>query len=126
MFFFLQSKLHTLVSAKLKGFPYWPAKVLRIDKGQADVRFFGEHDRAWVQLNSVYLLTKQNFTLSPSEKKLPCADSLLRAIEELNEHIRIIEQLVGKFLYAEPKTSLSSEFDYVQVRIKEYHLIFAL
>ena len=37
---------HTLVWAKMKGYPYWPGKVLRIDKHkQVDVRFFGEHDR---------------------------------------------------------------------------------
>lgn len=31
--------------AKLKGFPFWPAKALRDKDGQVDARFFGQHDR---------------------------------------------------------------------------------
>jgi hypothetical protein len=34
-----------LVWAKLKGFPFWPAKALRDKDGQVDARFFGQHDR---------------------------------------------------------------------------------
>lgn len=43
------TKPHLVLWAKLKGFPYWPAKAMAysIDKG-VDVRFFGEHDRAFV------------------------------------------------------------------------------
>lgn len=41
----LQSHPHPLVWAKLKGFPFWPAKALRDKDGQVDARFFGQHDR---------------------------------------------------------------------------------
>ncbi|KAK9404776.1 Zinc finger MYND-type containing 8 [Crotalus adamanteus] len=41
------SNPHPLVWAKLKGFPFWPAKALRDKDGQVDARFFGQHDRAW-------------------------------------------------------------------------------
>lgn len=41
----LQSNPHPLVWAKLKGFPFWPAKALRDKDGQVDARFFGQHDR---------------------------------------------------------------------------------
>jgi hypothetical protein len=35
-----------LVWAKLKGFPFWPAKAMKVNKESAvDVRFFGAHDR---------------------------------------------------------------------------------
>lgn len=34
-----------MVWAKLKGFPFWPAKALRDKDGQVDARFFGQHDR---------------------------------------------------------------------------------
>lgn len=40
-----QSNPHPLVWAKLKGFPFWPAKALRDKDGQVDARFFGQHDR---------------------------------------------------------------------------------
>ncbi|TRY66543.1 hypothetical protein DNTS_015921 [Danionella cerebrum] len=38
------SNPHPLVWAKLKGFPFWPAKALRDKEGQVDARFFGQHD----------------------------------------------------------------------------------
>ena len=41
----MQQKPHLLVWAKLKGFPYWPAKVIRSNADSIDVRFFGAHDR---------------------------------------------------------------------------------
>lgn len=49
---FQQSQPHPLVWAKLKGFPFWPAKALREKDGQVDARFFGQHDRwdvLWAQ-----------------------------------------------------------------------------
>ncbi|KAF4528266.1 hypothetical protein B566_EDAN014156 [Ephemera danica] len=47
---------HMLVWAKLKGFPFWPAKAMKVNKEAAvDVRFFGAHDRAWVPLRDCYL-----------------------------------------------------------------------
>lgn len=37
---------HDLVWAKMKGFGYWPAKVLQREDNQVDVRFFGhQHQR---------------------------------------------------------------------------------
>ncbi|XP_072029211.1 zinc finger MYND domain-containing protein 11-like [Amphiura filiformis] len=40
---------HELVWAQLRGFGYWPAKVLQRSEGQVDVRFFGSrHQRAWI------------------------------------------------------------------------------
>lgn len=40
-------KAHSLVWAKVIGHPFWPGKVVQIDpvKKEADVRFFGAHDR---------------------------------------------------------------------------------
>lgn len=45
-YIFLKSQPHPLVWAKLKGFPFWPAKALRDKDGQVDARFFGQHDRS--------------------------------------------------------------------------------
>ena len=40
-------KPHAIVWAKLKGHPFWPAKVVRYNhiKNEVDVRFFGTHDK---------------------------------------------------------------------------------
>jgi hypothetical protein len=52
----LQRIPHPLVWAKLKGFPFWPAKAMRINSEEnVDVRFFGAHDRAWIPTKDVYL-----------------------------------------------------------------------
>nr|XP_045741859.2 MYND-type zinc finger-containing chromatin reader ZMYND8 isoform X12 [Mirounga angustirostris] len=48
------SNPHPLVWAKLKGFPFWPAKALRDKDGQVDARFFGQHDRTPYTPNSQY------------------------------------------------------------------------
>lgn len=49
-------KPHLLVWAKLKGFPFWPAKAMRTNNaGMVDVRFFGAHDRAWVSYKDCFL-----------------------------------------------------------------------
>jgi hypothetical protein len=34
---------HELVWAKMKGFGFWPAKVMQKEDNQVDVRFFGHH-----------------------------------------------------------------------------------
>ena len=36
---------HMLIWARLKGFPYWPAKAVKSRDGNVDCRFFGRHDR---------------------------------------------------------------------------------
>ncbi|KAL3242784.1 hypothetical protein MRX96_020950 [Rhipicephalus microplus] len=49
---------HDLVFAKQKGFPYWPAKVIRADDHGYDVRFFGGyHQRALVEKGSIKPIT---------------------------------------------------------------------
>ena len=51
---------HLLVWAKLKGFPFWPAKAMRINSEEnVDVRFFGAHDRAWIPLKDVFLYSEE-------------------------------------------------------------------
>lgn len=51
---------HILIWAKLKGFPFWPAKAMGVTAALVDVRFFGEHDRAWVPIRDCYLFSKED------------------------------------------------------------------
>lgn len=52
---------HILLWAKLKGFPFWPAKAMGVNSAAlVDVRFFGEHDRAWVPVRDCYLFSKED------------------------------------------------------------------
>ena len=51
---------HLLVWAKLKGFPFWPGKAMRINSDEnVDVRFFGAHDRAWIPIKDVFLYSEE-------------------------------------------------------------------
>ncbi|MEQ2214231.1 hypothetical protein XENOCAPTIV_025012, partial [Xenoophorus captivus] len=51
--FFLDTPSHDLVWAKMKGFGYWPAKVLQREDNQVDVRFFGHQHQRLEQLTHV-------------------------------------------------------------------------
>jgi hypothetical protein len=84
-----------LVWAKIPGYPFWPAKVLRIvdeQRQQFDVRFFGEHDRALVDINKCFWLSK----LLPGCNKITkitgrIKNTIQLGIIEVNEHINRLE-----------------------------------
>ncbi|CAC5414863.1 Protein kinase C-binding protein 1 [Mytilus coruscus] len=86
---------HSLVWAKLKGYPFWPAKVLREVEGQVDVRFFGAHDRSLLPPSQVFLLSKNIPT--PAKNKKGGFDY---SMQELELHIKKLEQKYGKYEYA--------------------------
>ncbi|GFU31658.1 protein kinase C-binding protein 1 [Trichonephila clavipes] len=98
-------KPHPLVWAKLKGFPYWPAKVVRIADGNVDARFFGAHDRAWVPISQCYHLSKEMPTSSKPKKK----GNYETALDELNVHVQLLIQKFGKFEYAAYRTSFDPD-----------------
>ncbi|XP_043188453.1 protein kinase C-binding protein 1-like isoform X2 [Amphibalanus amphitrite] len=90
---------HMLIWARLKGFPYWPAKAVKSRDGNVDCRFFGRHDRAWVPIKECYLFSKD--PPSPPKNR---SKSLDACIEELEEHIHNLEEKFGKFVHAKPRT----------------------
>lgn len=51
---------HLIVWAKMKGFNYWPAKLMSIDGQLINVRFFGDHTHADVPTTNCFLYSKQN------------------------------------------------------------------
>ncbi|XP_077570667.1 MYND-type zinc finger-containing chromatin reader ZMYND8-like [Stigmatopora nigra] len=89
------SQPHTLVWAKLKGFPFWPAKALREKDGQVDARFFGQHDRAWVPINNCYLMSKE---IPFSVKKTKSIFN--SAMQEMEVYVDNIRKKFGVFNYA--------------------------
>ncbi|KAH9383278.1 hypothetical protein HPB48_024398 [Haemaphysalis longicornis] len=95
---------HLLVWAKLKGFPYWPAKVMRLQDGNVDCRFFGAHDRAWVPMNQCFLLSKESPTDTKNRKK-----GLQNAIEELEIYVRKYREKFGEYRYSALRTTLTAE-----------------
>lgn len=51
---------HLVVWAKLKGYPYWPAKVLAVNKKRVEVIFFGQHDTASILYTKCHLFSQQS------------------------------------------------------------------
>uniref|UniRef100_W5M8L3 Protein kinase C binding protein 1, like n=1 Tax=Lepisosteus oculatus TaxID=7918 RepID=W5M8L3_LEPOC len=93
------SNPHPLVWAKLKGFPFWPAKALRDKDGQVDARFFGQHDRAWVPINNCYLMSKE---IPFSVKKTKSIFN--SAMQEMEIYVENIRKKFGVFNYAPFRT----------------------
>ncbi|XP_036388505.1 protein kinase C-binding protein 1-like isoform X2 [Megalops cyprinoides] len=93
------SQPHPLVWAKLKGFPFWPAKALRDKDGQVDARFFGQHDRAWVPINNCYLMSKE---IPFSVKKTKSIFN--SAMQEMEIYVENIRKKFGVFNYAPFRT----------------------
>ncbi|KAG5835673.1 hypothetical protein ANANG_G00246510 [Anguilla anguilla] len=93
------SNPHPLVWAKLKGFPFWPAKAIRDKDGQVDARFFGQHDRAWVPLNNCYLMSKE---IPFSVKKTKSIFN--SAMQEMEIYVENSRKKFGVFNYAPFRT----------------------
>ncbi|XP_053547030.1 protein kinase C-binding protein 1 isoform X2 [Bombina bombina] len=101
------SNPHPLVWAKLKGFPFWPAKALRDKEGQVDARFFGQHDRAWVPMNNCYLMSKE---IPFSVKKTKSIFN--SAMQEMEVYVENIRKRFGVFNYAPFRTPYTPNNQY--------------
>ncbi|XP_052763321.1 protein kinase C-binding protein 1-like isoform X2 [Mya arenaria] len=107
---------HTLVWAKLKGYPFWPSKALRESDGQVDVRFFGAHDRSWVPPSQCFLLSKN---IPTSLQKGKRNQGLDMAIRELNIHIKKLRERFGNFEYAPFRTPYDKSDSYKPVIVHQ-------
>ncbi|KAJ8939927.1 hypothetical protein NQ318_007855 [Aromia moschata] len=113
-------KPHLLVWAKLKGFPYWPAKAMCTNSsGMVDVRFFGAHDRAWVHYKECYLFSEKD----PNTFKQKRYD-IEKCVEELNVYIQNLRKVYGEFRYAPYRTMIEphNEFKQLQIFLPKYRL----
>lgn len=89
-------KKHDLVYAKMAGFPYWPAKVIKITGDLYDVRFFGAH-------HSRYEIDKR--LIKPIDCDIrelnrgQTSSGLKKAMQELDEHRRLLMQNPSQFSF---------------------------
>ncbi|XP_053694903.1 protein kinase C-binding protein 1-like isoform X2 [Sabethes cyaneus] len=94
------TKPHLLVWAKLKGFPFWPAKLMSVNTNQlVDVRFFGDHDRAWVPIKECYLFCEKD-----PNTKLQRRTNMAECMREAEQYIAKLKRKFGQFKYAEFRT----------------------
>uniref|UniRef100_A0A672HK00 Zinc finger, MYND-type containing 11 n=1 Tax=Salarias fasciatus TaxID=181472 RepID=A0A672HK00_SALFA len=90
-FCFPCSPSHDLVWAKMKGFGYWPAKVLQREDNQVDVRFFGhQHQRAWIPSDNI-----QDIKVSVQQLQVKRSGGWKKACEELEVYQRFLRE--GRF-----------------------------
>uniref|UniRef100_A0A8C7Z597 Zinc finger, MYND-type containing 11 n=1 Tax=Oryzias sinensis TaxID=183150 RepID=A0A8C7Z597_9TELE len=82
------SPSHDLVWAKMKGFGYWPAKVLQRDDNQVDVRFFGhQHQRAWIPSENI-----QDIKVNVQQLQVKRSNGWKKACEELEVYQRFLKE----------------------------------
>ncbi|KAK7071069.1 PWWP domain [Halocaridina rubra] len=80
---------HKLVYAKQKGFPYWPAKVIREENDLFDVRFFGsQHQRAVIEKSHVRPISVNIHTLQVKR-----TSAWNKACEELKKHQELLASM---------------------------------
>lgn len=97
---------HELVLAKQSGFPYWPAKVIRVlnrnNQEKYDVRFFGgNHSRALIDARYIKTIDGDSQLL-----KLNSSHSLKRALKELRCYELLQKYPASTFSYnADPKVA---------------------
>ncbi|KAM6948626.1 zinc finger MYND domain-containing protein 11 isoform 2-T2 [Aplochiton taeniatus] len=82
------SPSHEVVWAKMKGFGYWPAKILQREENQVDVRFFGhQHQRAWIPADNI-----QDIKVSVQQLQVKRSMGWKKACEELELHQRFQQE----------------------------------
>ncbi|XP_059165862.1 MYND-type zinc finger-containing chromatin reader ZMYND8-like isoform X2 [Physella acuta] len=102
---------HPLVWAKLKGYPFWPAKALREVNGQIDVRFFGAHDRSWVPVASCFMLSKNCPVVVKKGR-----GGMDLAMKEVSIHVKKLKEKFGSFEYAPLRTPFSIDNVYENMK----------
>lgn len=108
------SRPHILLWAKLKSFPYWPAKAMVVNPQQlVSVRFFGDHDRAWVPVKDCFLYSDKDPNINLKSKRNNIAES----IKELDIHIEKIRAKFGDFKYMELRTPYDPKRDDEQLQM---------
>uniref|UniRef100_A0A672ME26 Zinc finger MYND domain-containing protein 11-like n=1 Tax=Sinocyclocheilus grahami TaxID=75366 RepID=A0A672ME26_SINGR len=82
------SPTHELVWARMKGFGYWPAKVMQRENNQVDVRFFGhQHQRAWIPSDNI-----QEITVNVQQLQVKRSSGWKKACDELELHQRFLRE----------------------------------
>ncbi|KAL5248522.1 hypothetical protein ACHWQZ_G017642 [Mnemiopsis leidyi] len=82
-------KTHRLVWAKLRGFPFWPAKVLQRQGQQIDVRFFGQHERAWVHESNTLDISEEP---PAGNRNKEAGTNRVQAEEEMNRYVENLKK----------------------------------
>lgn len=106
---------HDLVYAKMKGFGYWPAKVINEVDGKMDVRFFGGwHQRAVIPAEYIRPVTTSLSTL-PIKRTV----GFTKACKELKIHQQLLEEREREYQDISSKEGLEQEEEEVEKKEEE-------
>lgn len=86
---------HELVYARVSGFPFWPAKVLKIDGDKYHVRFFGTHDWAIIDSCQIRPITADVDVLVPKKAKNTSWLKAFQELEELQKRVNDVMNVAG-------------------------------
>ncbi|KAL8623727.1 hypothetical protein ACOMHN_004790 [Nucella lapillus] len=111
---------HPLVWAKLKGYPFWPAKAMEEVSGGIDVRFFGAHDKSVVPVSHVFMLSKDPPTAMGKKK-----GGFASAMDEMEVHIDFLRKQHGMFDYAPFRTPYDRRQVYMNNKLKSVNMMAA-
>lgn len=84
---------------------------MKINGNDVDVRFFGQHDRAWVSSKDCFLYSEE-MPAAPPKKNGP----LLAAIDELTAHVEKLKEAHGPVVFSEVKTPIGPQLSVDQIR----------
>ncbi|XP_031639200.1 uncharacterized protein LOC116351257 [Contarinia nasturtii] len=94
---------HLLVWAKMKGYPYWPVKLMRVDEQKVLIRFFEDHQNAKI-------MAKKNCFLYSHTNPAPLgyiSIAYKSALNEANTYLTNIQQKFGAYNLATSTTPLN-------------------
>ncbi|XP_031635182.1 protein kinase C-binding protein 1-like isoform X2 [Contarinia nasturtii] len=107
---------HLPIWARLKGHPYWPAKVMGFtdqNHKKIDVRFFGKHDMGIVETSDCILFSDNPNKLQERDRK-----KMDNAIQEAKKYIKNIERKYSCKL-VKPKSKSSFDANKIGAHLME-------
>lgn len=82
------AKPHLIIWAKMKQYPYWPAKVMTIEgDNKVNVRFFGDHTHGKVPVSNCFMYSREY----PNGGE--ATGSVIRAIDVCTHHILYLKRI---------------------------------
>lgn len=108
---------HELVFAKLPGFPFWPAKVIRVlPNSKYDVRFFGgDHSRALVDVKNI-----RPIDFDMKQLKIHKSHALRSAMEELKYHQTLLHYPPSQFSFRADRSQVEAILERVLISRKKH------
>ncbi|XP_031637462.1 protein kinase C-binding protein 1-like [Contarinia nasturtii] len=91
------SQPHLILWVKFESYPYWPAKLLKVNKGRLEVYFFKDHNTACVLPNDCFLFSKEDPNVYCTSRFK--ADVQV-AVKETEEYAKNIETKFGTIRFA--------------------------